>query len=444
MLRESGFEIAKNLNLEVSEEREPKQPAFLARTAWIQDHDNQRALLDAFSERAVEEESLTFFYAKRTPLADDDRRVIIAVGLLKHKGKVEQYKYATDAPKGHLRAMMWERPIQHSIRQDAANPGHFVGGIVMPYHAILERAAEDDTLDPAEFLACAPDELRDQFSYASEHVTHGAAITALLACKTALERASKKLTGPWPQQIAWIDQQINRLWKLSGPCPGLGSALSALEDGFNGSLFALALSATLSDTDDPWVAADKVFRLEAALLDGTLQGYGSLDAGPVQLIERWTWTEFEFLPADSEGRRIEKKVDYIPQFIVCSLKAYRAEALKNLSQRASRLVAGIKENELGFHRVIDQIVFLESDVRRAFPTGAVQAKASPPLDKKYPKFLKEIEGGKYLHSPEPLGFDQVFGLLIDYLKRTRQLNSADSSIRKGLRRHYKEFSRHGQ
>lgn len=264
LLRESGFEIAKNLNLDVSEEREPKEPAFLARTAWIQDHENQRALLDAFSERAVEEKSLTFFYAKRTPLADDDRRVIIAVGLLKHKGKVEQYKYAADAPKGHLRAMMWERPIQHSIRPDAANPGHFVGGIVMPYHAILERAAEDVTLDPAEFLACAPDESRDQFSYASEHVTHGAAITALLACKTALERASKKLSGPWPQQIAWIDQQINRLWKLSGPCPGLGSALSALEDGFNGSLFALALSATLAETDDPWVAADKVFRGGAA------------------------------------------------------------------------------------------------------------------------------------------------------------------------------------
>ncbi|MCK1547646.1 hypothetical protein IVB11_00930 [Bradyrhizobium sp. 177] len=130
-MRESGFEIAKNLNLDVSEEREPKQPAFLARTAWIQDHDNQRALLDAFSERAVEEESLTFFYAKRTPLADDDRRVIIAVGLLKHKGKVEQYKYATDAPKGHLRAMMWERPIQHSIRQDAANPISWAGSLCL-------------------------------------------------------------------------------------------------------------------------------------------------------------------------------------------------------------------------------------------------------------------------------------------------------------------------
>ncbi|MDR3717403.1 MAG: AAA family ATPase [Bryobacteraceae bacterium] len=264
MLRETGFAIAENLALDVSKEREPTEPAFLVRTAWVQDHDNQRALLDAFSARAVEEQSLVFFYAKRTPLSDDDRRVIVAVGLLKHKGKVEQYRYAKAAPKGHLRAMMWERPIQHSLRPDAANPGHFVGGIVLPYHAILERAAEDESLDPAEFLACAPDEMRDQFSYASEHVTHGAAITALLACKTGLERASKKLTGPWPQQIAWIDQQINRLWKLSGPCPGLGSALSALEDGFNGTLFALALSTTLSETDDPWIAVDKIFRGGAA------------------------------------------------------------------------------------------------------------------------------------------------------------------------------------
>jgi AAA domain/UvrD-like helicase C-terminal domain len=260
MLRESGYDIAKNLNLDVNPEREPTDPPFLARTSWIQNHENQRVLLDAFAARAIEDESLTFFYAKRTPLADDDRRVIVGVGLLKHKGKVEQYKYASGAPKDHLRAMMWERPIQHSIRPDVANPGSYVGGIILPYHVVLRRAAEDDSLDPSEFLACAPEEARDQFSYASEHVTHGVAITSLLACKTVLERASKKLTGPWPQQIAWIDQQINRLWKLNGPCPGLGSALSALEDGFNGTLFALALSSTLSETDDPWAAADKVFR----------------------------------------------------------------------------------------------------------------------------------------------------------------------------------------
>ena len=59
---------------------------------------------------------------------------------------------------------------------------------------------------------------------------------------------------------AWIDQQINRLWKLQGPCPGLGSALSAIEDGFNGTLFTLALSDQLKETDDPWQLTDQIFR----------------------------------------------------------------------------------------------------------------------------------------------------------------------------------------
>ena len=268
LLRENAYDIAKDLGLEVSEDREPTEPKFLARTDWVQNHDNQQVLLDAFAERCVEKESLVFFYAKRTPLADDDRRVIVAVGLLSHKGKVEQYDYARQAPTGHLRAMMWERPIQHSIRPDKNNPGHFIGGIVLPYHPILERAADDPSIDTASFLACAPDEVRGQFSYASEHVSHGAAITSLIACKAAIERASKLLTGPWPEQIAWIDEQINRLWKLSGPCPGLGSALSALQDGFNGTLFALALSAKLAESDDPWEITDKIFRKKLAAPSG--------------------------------------------------------------------------------------------------------------------------------------------------------------------------------
>ena len=75
MLRETAYEIAKELNLDISQEREPTDPPFLQRTDWIQDHENQRALLDGFAQRCVPNQSLTFFYAKRTPLADDDRRV---------------------------------------------------------------------------------------------------------------------------------------------------------------------------------------------------------------------------------------------------------------------------------------------------------------------------------------------------------------------------------
>jgi hypothetical protein len=83
-----------------------------------------------------------------------------------------------------------------------------------------------------------------------------------------IDLTSKHLTGPWQKQIDWIDEQINRLWKLRGPCPGLGSALSALEDGFNGTLFALTLSASLSETDDPWEITDKIFRKKLSAPSG--------------------------------------------------------------------------------------------------------------------------------------------------------------------------------
>jgi ATP-dependent exoDNAse (exonuclease V) alpha subunit len=262
LLRESAYEIASELGLDVSPDREPSEPRFLKYNSWVQDPTNQRALLDGFASRCTPQQSLTFFYAKRTPLADDDRRIIVAVGMLAHKGDVCEYDYDPSAPKDHICSMIWERPIQHSIRPDAANPGHYIGGIVLPYHDVLVRAEQDDSIDPARFLACPPDEARHHFSYASEHVSHGVAITSLVACKAALEQAAKHLTGPWPQQIEWIDGQINRLWKLNGPCPGFGSAISALEEGFNGTLFALAMSAKLSEQDDPWEVAGRIFRGE--------------------------------------------------------------------------------------------------------------------------------------------------------------------------------------
>lgn len=87
LLRENAYEIAKELELEVIQDREPTDPPFLARTDWVQNHDNQEILLDAFAQRCVERESLVFFYAKRTPLADDDRRVIVAVGSFLIRGK---------------------------------------------------------------------------------------------------------------------------------------------------------------------------------------------------------------------------------------------------------------------------------------------------------------------------------------------------------------------
>jgi hypothetical protein len=64
--------------------REPDLPFD---TSWIQDKRNQLVMLDTFFGALEPEASLCFYYAKRTPLAEDNRRVIIGVGRVKGVGQ---------------------------------------------------------------------------------------------------------------------------------------------------------------------------------------------------------------------------------------------------------------------------------------------------------------------------------------------------------------------
>ena len=93
MLKESGFEIAQDLELDAHRNREPNNPEWLARTSWIQSFANQQALLNAFAEPLVEDESLVLFYSTRTPLCDDERRVIVGAALLDKKYELTEYAY---------------------------------------------------------------------------------------------------------------------------------------------------------------------------------------------------------------------------------------------------------------------------------------------------------------------------------------------------------------
>ena len=134
--------------------------------------------------------------------------------------------------------MVWERTIQHSLR--LGDNERFSNGIVMPYHKVLEALDKHQELDPNDFVAFVPNDSRIQFSYGSEHVTHGVAASTLIAARDALERTSEILNGPWDRYIEWINERLSRLWKLQGPAPGLGAVLSSLHSGFNGTLFAIA------------------------------------------------------------------------------------------------------------------------------------------------------------------------------------------------------------
>ena len=251
LLREAMEAMGEEHELDVQAEREP---GLGFKTQWVQGHLNQTALLDCFAGHLKPEYSLCFFYAKQVPFVEDAAggRILIGVGRVLHVGAAQEYAYTTKDLDGKLRSMLWERMIQHSIRPD------FKDGFLLPYHAAIEQAAEDPEFDPAEIAAFSPADRLLEFSHASQLVSHDGAIAALLACAESLRKAKGVLPGPWDQCLQWIDARLGELWKARGPCPGLGSALSAFGLEF-GTFVARALAEKAGDNADPWPLVDKMF-----------------------------------------------------------------------------------------------------------------------------------------------------------------------------------------
>lgn len=259
MLREPAVQYAADWGLDLDMEREPKAPLpdFMVNTAWLQDVDNQRAMLEGFAAPLEKGSSLVFFYARRTPLSEGLSNPIVAVACLEHLGAVGEYPYKGGAANGRFRSMVWERPFQHSLKRTKTG---WEGGIVLPYQDILALAEQDPSVQPSDYLAFAPEEAREEFLYGSEHVEHGSAIAALQSVRNAVERIAQKIEGDWDATIEWIDARISELWRLRGPAPGLGSALSCLQkSGLNGTLFAHALAPQLDESSDPWPVVCDVF-----------------------------------------------------------------------------------------------------------------------------------------------------------------------------------------
>lgn len=170
-----------------------------------------------------------------------------------HVGAAQEYAYTTKDLKGELRSMLWERMVQHSIRPD------FKDGFLLPYHAAVAKAAEDPAYDPSEIAAFSPADRLLEFSHASQLVSHDGAIASLLACAESLRKSAGVLPGPWEQCLEWIDARLGELWIARGPCPGLGSALSAF--GLASATFvARALAEKAGENADPWPLVDKMFK----------------------------------------------------------------------------------------------------------------------------------------------------------------------------------------
>ena len=251
MLREAMETLGKEHALDVQAEREPE---LGFKTQWVQEHLNQIALLDCFTSHLKPEHSLCFFYAKQVPFVEDSApgRILIGVGRVLHVGDAQEYAYTAKDLKGKLRAMLWERMVQHSIRPN------FKDGFLLPYHAAIDKVTEDPDFDPSEIAAFSPADRLIEFSHASQLVSHDGAIASLLACAESLRKAKGVLPGPWGQCLQWTDGQLGELWKARGPCPGLGAALSAFGLQF-GTFVARALAEKTGDNADPWPLVDKMF-----------------------------------------------------------------------------------------------------------------------------------------------------------------------------------------
>lgn len=247
MLKSVAWSIGEDLNLDCDQTLEPD---IGFDSAWVQGYDNQKALLDAFFASIDPGASLCFFYSKQTPLADDPRRVLIGVGRVTNVGNSIEYDYHKD---GGIRSLIWDRAIQHSIR-----PPDFEDGFIIPYHDVLQRAAQDLDVDAGEYLAFAPEDRRLEFSYVSEHVTNDGAIAALLSMAEALQKISRLINYRSDDQLKWIDTRLAELWKLRGPFPGLGSALCAF--GIEkGNFLAYHLATSLGENENPWPLVEKTF-----------------------------------------------------------------------------------------------------------------------------------------------------------------------------------------
>ena len=257
MMRPNLELYAERLEIDVDGEREPD---LGYESNWVHEVQNQTALLEAFAAHLQPDSSLCLFYAKHVPFVEGTGRVLIGVGRVKHKGELKEYDRTGSGPRG----MLWERPIQHSIRPNGAD------GFLMPYSEILRRAEQDPSLELERFTAHAPSEHWGEFSYGSELVSHDGAIAALLSMDAALGYAEAELSIPTGQQREWLHDELIRLWRVRGPFPGLGSVLTAF--GLSRGLFvAQALQQRAGEMADPWPEVDAAFKDPAALLPRELR-----------------------------------------------------------------------------------------------------------------------------------------------------------------------------
>ncbi len=281
---------------------------------------------------------------------------MVGVGRIKEIGALTEY---VREGKG-MRGMLWERPVQHSIRPKQDD------GFLIPYLEILRKVEEDPTIDLSRYVAHAPSEHWNEFSFASELVTHDGGIGALLSISGTLTRIKSELGIETGRQLQWVHDELVRLWKVRGPYPGLGAVLRAF--GLSQGLFvAHALQEKAGLNADPWPLVDKAFTTPSAVLPKDLhrdlKELGS------------TWTQ---LP--EQRRKVLKLISRFELTVDQAVSLYDETSRKKAGWHASDVdllhdpyrifSASRHDTEAVQLQIVDRGIFPDDSVRAVHPLEA--------------------------------------------------------------------------
>lgn len=294
-------ELAAERGFEYHEEYEPK----MKNRTWVQDGRNQEAAFNGFFDGTVENESICIFYAKQVPFVEDVRRVVIGIGHIQKVTAPVKYEMSNSVG---MTSCLWENMVKHTIRPDMKD------GFLLPYNELMSYASEHNGFDITNGVVFASEDYFDEFSYAAEQVSHDAVIDVILQCLKSVELYKNcKIDGDWDYIIAWLNEQLNFVWKDRGAFPGLGPVLSAFGIP-SGPVVARELS-EYSKGNETWDILDRAF-------DEPKKYLSDICVPQINDVIRDTWKKLS-----KERRR------YIQLISRITLSIDQAKAIYNVEQR---------------------------------------------------------------------------------------------------------------
>lgn len=222
--------------------------------SWLMDGRNQRTMINAFFEGVVPDQSLVLIYLKHSPLQEEScRRLLVGAAVVTDVRLPPMWNQSGQQP---FDSSMWETIVSHSLRLKQH------GGILLPYQQLVAHLEAGDDIEPA--LAWAPEDTAHEFSFVTEHVSDDTAIAALNSLRAAAE--GMRALGITVEQsgMDWVESQVDRLWQLRGPAPGLAAVLAHL-GAEQATRIAAAITTEPGWISDPWAVVEDAFEPKSEL-----------------------------------------------------------------------------------------------------------------------------------------------------------------------------------